>query len=479
LNGEVLAGRYRLVALLGQGGAGQVWRAEDLALGRPVAVKVLRRLDGDPMGSAERFRSEAQAAARLSHPNVVATYDVGAAGGQVYLVMELVAGRDLAQVLREEGPLPAGLVADIAVQGSQALDAAHAAGIVHRDVKPGNLLLAPDGTLKIADFGIAQAAGPGRSDATVLLGTAAYVAPEQVRGGAAVPASDRYALGCVLYELLAGSPPFVGPKVEDVLRQHVQAAAVPIQAHRPDVWPGLADLVMRLLAKDPAARPASAAAAVACLDGGAPVAPQLPAGGHTQVLPILTEPAGDEPAQVGHTRRRPPLLAILAAAAVLVLVIAGFALRGGGSEPVTDAGPTPAAGDGPTPTRTVVKTSARPTPRPTPSRPTPSRPSATRQPPPRVIPTAPRKVDPAALRTLARLVRDSAEGRGSRAVRESAKDFDQAAEALADGDRDKAAEKFWDARRRLAEAQREHRWKPTPQITNLLATIGRGLRDSD
>jgi serine/threonine protein kinase len=474
LNSEVLAGRYRLVALLGQGGAGQVWRAEDLALGRPVAVKVLRRLDGDPMGSTERFRSEAQAAARLSHPNVVATYDVGAAAGQVYLVMELVSGRDLAQVLREEGPLPPGLVADIAVQGSQALDAAHAAGIVHRDVKPGNLLLAADGTLKIADFGIAQAAGPGRSDGTVLLGTAAYVAPEQVRGGAAVPASDRYALGCVLYELLAGTPPFVGPGVDDVLRQHVQAAAVPIQVHRPDVWPGLADLVMRLLAKDPATRPASAAAAVACLDGAVPVAPQPPVGDQTRVLPVLAEPAEDEPAQVSHTGRRVPFLAILAAVAALVLVIAGFALHGGGTDPVTAAGPTSTTEGRPKPTPTAVKASARPTPRPT-----PSKPSVTRQPPPRVIPTAPRKVDPAALRTLARLVRESAEGRGSKAVREPARDLDGAADALAEGDRDKAAEKFWDARRRLTEAQRDHRWRPTPQITTLLATISRGLRDSD
>ena len=182
MNGEVLAGRYRLLAPLGHGGAGEVWQAEDQVLARPVAVKLLRRLEGDPMDAAERFRTEARAAARLTHPNVVPTYDVGTADGQVFLVMELVNGPDLAQLLRSKGIPGDKFVGDLALQGARALDAAHAAGIVHRDVKPANLLLAPDGTLKITDFGIAEAAGiEGASDA-VLLGTAAYVSPEQVRG---------------------------------------------------------------------------------------------------------------------------------------------------------------------------------------------------------------------------------------------------------------------------------------------------------
>ncbi|HEY0473109.1 MAG TPA: serine/threonine-protein kinase, partial [Kribbella sp.] len=169
MNGEVFAGRYRLLTLLGRGAAGEVWQAEDQVLARPVAVKLLRRLEGDPMDAAARFRVEAQSAARLMHPNVVATYDVGTADGQVFLVMELVSGTDLAKLLRGGGLPPAKLVADIAVQGARALDAAHAAGIVHRDVKPGNLLLASDGTLKITDFGIAQASGIDGATGPVLL----------------------------------------------------------------------------------------------------------------------------------------------------------------------------------------------------------------------------------------------------------------------------------------------------------------------
>ena len=182
MNGELLAGRYRKVELLGRGGAGEVWRADDEVLARPVALKLLRRLDGDPMDEVERFRIEAQAAARLTHPNVVATYDVGTTHDQVFLVMELVSGKDLAQLMKTTGLPSAKVIADIAVQGARALDAAHAAGIVHRDVKPGNLLLATDGTLKITDFGLAHTGALNGATGPVLLGTAAYISPEQVRG---------------------------------------------------------------------------------------------------------------------------------------------------------------------------------------------------------------------------------------------------------------------------------------------------------
>jgi eukaryotic-like serine/threonine-protein kinase len=484
LNGDVLAGRYRLLALLGRGGAGEVWRAEDLALTRPVAVKVLRRLDGDPMDSAERFRTEARAAARLTHPNVVATYDVGTAAGQVFLVMELVSGKDLAQFLRSDGLPPAQLVADLAVQGTRALDAAHAAGIVHRDVKPGNLLLATDGTLKITDFGIAQATDLDRPSGQVLLGTAAYVAPEQVRGEPAVPASDRYALGCVLYELLAGTPPFTAGDVEGVLEQHLHAAPVPIQVHRPDVGPGLGDLVMRLLAKDPAARPASVAEVVACLArGDSPAtwpAPSPEIGDSTRVLPVLDGPArGELPhgsaeadpaagsARLHPIPRRLPYLRIMAALAAVIVVLAVVALlREGGSEPAADAGATQSL-------PVASNSTARPKPTATPSKPRTTRPVT-----PSVTPSAPRTAGPAALRTLARLVRERSEGRGTKVTREAARDLDQAAEALAEGDTKKAAGKFQEVRERLAEAQRDDRWEPTPEITALLTSLGRSLRDS-
>src|SRR5689334_25354535 len=198
------------------------------------------------MDAVARFQAEAQAAARLMHPNVVATYDVGSADDRVFLVMELVAGPDLAQLIRSAG-LPSGkLVADIATQGARALDAAHAAGIVHRDVKPGNLLLAPDGTLKMTDFGIAKRSGNETTGLGVLLGTASYVAPEQVRGGAATPASDWYSFGCVLHELLTGTPPFTGPTADVVMRQHLDAPPPPIT--RTDVPAELAVLVTHLLA---------------------------------------------------------------------------------------------------------------------------------------------------------------------------------------------------------------------------------------
>jgi len=459
VNSEVLAGRYRLTALLGRGGAGEVWRAEDLELGRTVAVKLLRRQASDPLSTADPLRSEARAAARLSHPNVVATYDVGTSGGEVFLVMELVEGRDLAQLLRTDGLPSTEFVADVAVQASRALDAAHAAGIVHRDVKPGNLLLAADRTLKITDFGISEAAVPSPSGRSVLLGTAWYVAPEQVRGEPASPASDRYALGCVLYELLAGTPPFVADAVEGVLRQHLEAEPVPVQVHRPDVSPGLGDLVMRLLAKDPAARPASTAEVLRLLESPA-------VAGETQVLPMLAAaPPTDDSAPARHRAagRWPFLRVIAALAAVLVLVIVVALVRDGDPEPSADGSvtPTPAAG----------KPTSLSTPTPSRATPTPSR-AAT--------PSAARTVDAAsALGTLSRLLRESSDrGRGGKVARQAARQFDEAAAALAESDDEKAAEKFTEARKRLTEAQADGRWEPTPAITALLSGLSRSLSES-
>jgi serine/threonine-protein kinase len=463
VNGEVLAGRYRLVAPLGQGGAGEVWRAEDLELMRPVAVKVLRRLNGDPTDTADRFRTEARAAARLSHPNVVTTYDVGMAAGQVFLVMELVAGRDLAQLLRSGGLPPVQQVADIARQAARALGAAHANGIVHRDVKPGNLLLAPDGTLKITDFGIAQMAGAGQdvgAAGPVLLGTAAYVSPEQVQGEPAIPASDWYSLGCVLYELLAGVPPFNAEDVESVLRQHIQAVPAPIQLRNPQVGDGLAGLVMRLLAKNPAERPASVTEIEGLLDGAA-VAPQPD--NHTRVLPFMDELAArEEPeppqrAGVPASYRR----AGIAAAAVLALIAAAVLLRSSMSNQDAAAGPELAPASTAAAKPSAHDTTSRPstTPKPTPTH-TPSKPAKT-QPMDRVT----------ALKTLAQLLRNGSDRKGSKAAREAARDLDQAAEALAAGDSEQAAQSAGDARALLAEAQRNGRWQPSPAIVALLKQL--------
>ncbi|MEV6281666.1 serine/threonine-protein kinase [Kribbella sp. NPDC051770] len=480
VNGEVLAGRYRLIGLLGRGGAGEVWRGEDTVLARPVAIKLLRALDGDPMDAVQRFRIEAQAAARLQHPNVVATYDVGAADDQVFLVMELVTGTDLAQLMRSKGLPGTKLVADIAVQGARALDAAHGAGIIHRDVKPGNLLMAADGTLKITDFGLAHAGELNGATGQVLLGTAAYISPEQVTGGAATTASDWYSLGCVLYELLEGVPPYVADSVEGVLRQHLEA---PIPEVRPtEEVPGLAALVERMLAKNPAQRPSSSADVLALLNGQVSNSTQvLPfAAGAVGAAPLpaldaelLGAPVDDdrEPPTASHAapRDRSLLTKVLVGAAVLVVgVMAAALLREGVSqEPPAQAGGTPTV----TPTvaaKVTTKPKATPTPTPKPKpTPTPSK-------PPKKTPKPPVETGTMAqLRSLAQLLRQG--DHVSRPVREAAKDLDQAAKALGDGHEGQAGEQYRSALRRLGTAQRSNQWQPTPQEFVLIAAINRDL----
>jgi eukaryotic-like serine/threonine-protein kinase len=499
VNGEVLAGRYRLLAPLGHGGAGEVWRGEDSVLARPVAVKLLRRLEGDQMDAVKRFRTEAQAAARLTHPNVVATYDVGTANGQVFLVMELVDGPDLAQLLRTKGLPSERFIADIALQGARALDAAHAAGIVHRDVKPANFLLAPDGTLKITDFGIAQASGADGATGPVLLGTAGYVSPEQVRGERATPASDWYALGCVLYELLEGTTPFVGTDVMDVMHQHLDATPEPVR--RTDTVPGLAELVMHLLAKDPAARPSSAPAFAAYLKPTAATAPQPVDDNSTRVLPLppagvvgishaVSDVPAEPPAAAGllpagafderpereePSRRRMTFAKVLVGAAVLVVgvMIAALLREGVSSDPPAAAGGVPST----TPSSTV-KAVAKPKPTPTPSE-TPSK-TPSKKPTPTKTPTKkpsqPQNNTSAALRTLAQLVRDHKQEHAERTVREAAKDLDQAAKALDQGDSDEAVQQYQQARQRLIGAQQQGRWQSTPQISAMFGAVGAALR---
>ncbi len=456
MNGEVLAGRYRLLGLLGRGGVGEVWRAEDLQLGRPVAIKLLRRLEGDALSSLERFKREAQATARLSHPNVVATYDIGTTDDRAYLVMELVRGGDLAQLLRNHGLPPAEEVADLAIQAARGLDAAHAAGIVHRDVKPANLLLSSDGTLKITDFGIARMSGTGTENTggltgPVLLGTAAYLSPEQVRGEPATPASDRYALGCVLYELLAGRTPFTG-EAHEVLDGHVHSEPAPVLAYRPDAGAGLANLVMQLLSKDPAARPATAAEAEACL--GTVGATEPPP---TQVIAVPDLlPAGEyAPARssLSPNARRAALIGIVAAA-VLAVGLGVAKLASDDGTPLADANPPaaqPTATSKSTPSATPVHKTT-PTPTPTPS----------------ATPTS--QADQ--LRALAELLRnEDAHGKTAKMLREAAKDLDDAAAKLDEGDGD-AAGKVRDAFRRLNEAQRDGRWQPSPQVLALYRQLG-------
>jgi eukaryotic-like serine/threonine-protein kinase len=249
----LVAGRYRLEGRIAAGGVGEVWKGTDEVLGRPVAVKLLRAEYAQHPRAVARFRAEARHASALSHPGIAQVYDYGEAGAP-YLVMELVGGPSLAQVLRD-GPLDPGRVMDVVAQAAAGLQAAHGAGLVHRDIKPGNLLVGPGGQVKITDFGICYAAGSAPLTGTgALLGTPAYLAPERVAGQGVTAASDLYSLGVVAWECLAGTPPFTGAPVE-VAIAHRDRPVPPLPGTVPA---GVAALVAELTAKDPLARPPGA-----------------------------------------------------------------------------------------------------------------------------------------------------------------------------------------------------------------------------
>jgi len=249
--------RYELTRRVAGGGMGEVWAARDLVLEREVAVKLLRREYADDAGFVERFRAEARHAASLTHPGIASVYDYGEIDGSAYLVMELVPGQPLSTILTERGPLPAEEAVPLLQQAAQALQAAHAAGLVHRDVKPGNLLVTPDGRVKITDFGIARAGGQVALTRTgEVMGTAQYLAPEQAMGRAATSASDVYGLGVVAYETLAGRRPFDADNPVAVALSQVNDTPAPLPLTVP---PAVASVVLQALAKDPDERPHSAA----------------------------------------------------------------------------------------------------------------------------------------------------------------------------------------------------------------------------
>ena len=253
---SMVASRYRLDSRIAAGGMGEVWRAVDTVLERPVAVKLLRAAYAGHTETLARFRAEARHAGALTHPAIARVYDYGETGNghPPYLVMELVDGPALTEVL-SRGPLDAARTMDVISQAAAGLDAAHSAGLVHRDIKPGNLLIGPGGQVKITDFGIAHAAGSAPITRTgTLIGTPAYLAPERVTGGSASPASDLYSLGIVAWECLTGAAPFTGQEM-DVALAHRDLPLPPLP---PGVPAPVATLVAELAAKDPAARPATA-----------------------------------------------------------------------------------------------------------------------------------------------------------------------------------------------------------------------------
>jgi serine/threonine protein kinase len=277
---RVLAGRYRLIRPIAKGGMAEVWEGRDEILSRPVAVKVLQPHLATDSTFVERFRREAISAARLTHPGVVATFDTGTDAGTAWIVMELIRGDTLRHLLNARGPMDPAMAIDVAGQIADALAHAHRAGLVHRDVKPANILLVEeDGSprAKVTDFGIAKATeGLGGLDLTrtgIVLGTPKYLSPEQVEGHEPDARADLYSLGVVLFEMLTGRPPFEGPTDMATAIAHVRQDAPRVSSLRPGIPPGLDDVVAHLLAKDPAARIPSATALRAALNALSTVIP--------------------------------------------------------------------------------------------------------------------------------------------------------------------------------------------------------------
>ncbi|MGY3126565.1 hypothetical protein ACVWW9_000064 [Agrococcus sp. UYP33] len=362
--GALLAMRYELVRPLGRGGMGQVWLALDRVLGREVAIKTV---DVDGTGDAtvaERFRREGQAAASLVHEHVVTVFDSGTDAGIAFLVMQLLPGPTVADLLQRGEPLPLEQAVTIAEQTAAALAAIHGIGIVHRDIKPANLVFDGGGRLKVVDFGIASVADAPAAQltaASTILGSAAYMAPEQAEGGRVTPATDLYALGCVLTTLVTGTAPFTGEHPLALLQQHVAAPAPRLAARRPDVPAALDELVDRLLAKVPAARGDDAArvrdelaairaalpvteAALAIPSAGAPG--PVDAGATAVFVAATTQ-------DVPRTRRRSaarivlPAVVLAAIAALALAVLPGLLQPGGVEEAIASQPPAAATASPP------------------------------------------------------------------------------------------------------------------------------------
>ncbi len=330
-SGTVVDGRYRVVSRLGSGGMADVYLAQDTLLGRQVALKLLHHRFSEDQEFVERFRREASSAAGLSHPNVVSVYDRGEWDGTYYIAMEYLPGRSLKAVVREHGPLAPDDAIDIAIQILLALRFAHRRGIIHRDIKPHNVILDEEGRAKVTDFGIARA---GASDMTMtgsIMGTAQYLSPEQAQGHPVSETSDLYAVGVVLYELLTGVVPFEGESAVTIALKQVSAQPTPPSQRNPQVGPALDAVVMRSLAKDPAARFASADDLIAALQqarAGIPPAP-LPVGLTATAATVAVAPPLEDPPP-SRRRRARWIAAALAALALVAAILLLLLLPSGG-----------------------------------------------------------------------------------------------------------------------------------------------------
>src|SRR3954467_696006 len=244
----------------------EVWCASDSVLGRRVALKLLGRRFAEDDEFRERFRREAQAAAGLAHPNIVGIFDRSEWDGTPYIAMELVDGRTLKDLVRERGPLPPGFAVDLTIQVLRALGYAHRRGIVHRDVKPQNVILDDEGQAKVADFGIARAGASEMTETGTIVGTAQYLSPEQAQGQPVSPRSDLYSVGVVLYELLTGRPPFEASSPVTVALKQVSERPVPPSQLHPGISPALESVVLKALEKEPARRFADADEFISALE---------------------------------------------------------------------------------------------------------------------------------------------------------------------------------------------------------------------